>query len=226
MRHKKQTINIQDMKQIKHIAIILLLAATVTSCNFFGEKSIEAFEAAQKEINTTTKLKAEEVASLKQQVTDSAMSNPAVYASAFNHMNEFSNKSDILLHEMQYVRDLIDAQIGETADYQEWGKDTDVLFFKAGAHSDNGNRFVKAMDNYILTTTDQLFFFPEAEKMAKDAFSTAAVMNREGDSIDWLTHQFKGFPAMVTKTKIATMESDVKKIEAAFLKALIEKPQF
>nr|WP_081927692.1 hypothetical protein [Nonlabens ulvanivorans] len=170
--------------------------------------------------------KSKEIESLMKTITDSAMANPAVYASAYNHMNEFHTKSERLLTELQHVRGLINDQVGESGDFEKMDEDTDQLLFNGDQPSENGARFIKAIQDYNLTASDQLFFFPEAEKMAQNAFSIEDVTNRDGENVEWLTYNFKGFPAIASKTKIAMMENDVKNVESTFLKALIEKPQF
>lgn len=203
----------------------VLLLSTV-SCNYFAGETLESFSVLEKEVQKSSLEKEKEVQSLMKQLTDSAMSRPDIYASAFNHMNEFHTKSERLLNEMQHVRELIEEQVGETGNYEEWDQNIDALFFEADHYSENGDRFVKAIKDYNLTAADQLFFFPEAENLAQKAFNIDDVKNRDGEDVDWFSYNFKGFPPIATKTKIAVMEKDVKEVEATFLKALIEKPQF
>lgn len=214
------------MKKHLYILFSIALLFTITACNFFNNKTTEAFDAIELNVEAASLDKSEEIESLMKTITDSAMANPAVYASAYNHMNEFHTKSERLLTELQHVRGLINDQVGESGDFEKMDEDTDQLLFNGDQPSENGARFIKAIKDYNLTASDQLFFFPDAEKMAQKAFAIEDVTNRDGENVEWLTYNFKGFPAIASKTKIAMMENDVKNVESTFLKALIEKPQF
>ncbi|PQJ30960.1 hypothetical protein BST92_02990 [Nonlabens arenilitoris] len=214
------------MKKHLYIFFTISLLFTITACNFFNNQTTEAFDTIELNVEADTVDKSKEIEALMKTITDSAMANPAVYASAYNHMNEFHTKSERLLTELQHVRGLINDQVGESGDFEKMDEDTDQLLFNGDQPSENGARFIKAIQNYNLTASDQLFFFPEAEKMAQNAFTIEDVTNRDGENVEWLTYNFKGFPAIASKTKIAIMENDVKNVESTFLKALIEKPQF
>jgi len=213
-------------KQIKYIVVGLVLILTIYSCKFFSDEVIESFGAIDKEIRLDTEEHSKKIMLLKQQLTDSAMSNPEKYAGAFNHMNEFHSKSERLLAELNHARNLIEEQIGTTTDYGKMDENTDSLFFIGDEYSDNGNRFVQAIKDYNLTSSDQLFFFPEAEKIAQEAFSIDTVQDRSGNEVDWFSYNYKGYPAIASIAKITLLESEVKEVEITFLKALIEKPQF
>lgn len=214
------------MKQFKYFITILLLLLSISSCKYFGTEVIESFEAIDKEVVAQNKSYTDDIAALQQQLTDSAMTNPEKFAGAFNHMNEFHTKSERLLTELQHVRELIEEQVGETGNYENLDKNIDVVFFTGNQHTDNGAQFVQAIKDFNLTASDQLFFFPKAEKMAQQAFSVDQAKDRDGNKVDWLTYNYKGFPAIASMTKISILENDVKNIETTFLKALIEKPQF
>ncbi|EAS18611.1 hypothetical protein BBFL7_01054 [Flavobacteria bacterium BBFL7] len=214
------------MKKHLYILFSASLLLTTTACNFLNKQTIDSFEAIEVDVEAASLDTSKEIKSLMKTLTDSAMANPAVYASAYNHMNEFHNKSERLLTELQHVRSLINDQVGETGDFEKMDEDTDELLFNGDSPSENGARFIKAIKDYNLTASDQLYFFPEAEKMAQQTLFIEDVTNRDGETVEWLTYHFKGFPAIASKVKIMTMENDVKNVEVTFLKALIEKPQF
>ena len=214
------------MKKYISTALMLLSLLFIISCKQSAQDVFETINEANLEIEKTYQNAGKEVEQLMAKLTDSAMRNPEKFASAFNHMNEFHTKSERLLTELQDIRELIETQVGETGDYEKWDQDIDALFFNDDTYSANGSRFVKAIQDYKTTSTDQLFFFPAAEKQATMSFNISDVNNHEGKAVDWLTYNFKGFPAIASKSKIALLETDVKKVESMFLKALIEKPQF
>ncbi|MGJ8684908.1 MAG: hypothetical protein ACSHWW_09810 [Nonlabens sp.] len=214
------------MKKRLFVISCIVIMLAITSCKYFANETIESFEAIESSVTASNKEQTIEIESLMETIKDSAMANPAVYASAFNHSNEFHNKTSLLLTELQHARELINEKVGETGDYEKWDTSTDAIFFNGDEYSQVGTRFVQAIKNYNITSSDQLFFFPEAEKLAQKSFKIDDVLNRDGDTVDWLSYNFKGFPAIASKTKIAQLENEVKKVETTFLKALIEKPQF
>ncbi len=209
------------MKYFFTITIVLL---GLTSCKY-GE-TLKAFEQIDASVQLSQEEQIKDVTALKKQVTDSAMANPARYASAFNHANEFHTKTETLLAEIRAVKELINQQMSDQPDFEEMNEHLDEVFYDGEEPSEHGLRLKKALENYLLTAEDQLYFFPEAEKMAKRAFDTAPVLNREGKEIEWLEYNYKGYPAIASKTKLTLLEQEAYKVELTFLRALLEKPQF
>lgn len=209
---------------MKYVYLIILSAFCLSSCKY-GE-TLEAFKLIDESANESNVVKEENVTVLLKQVTDSAMSHPDRYASAFNHANEFHTKTGTLLAEISAVKELIDQQLGNPTDYEAMDQNVDQIFFDGEEPSEHGLRLKKALENYLLTADDQLYFFPEAEKMAKRAFDTAPVLNREGKETEWLAYNYKGYPAIASKTKLTLLEQEAYEVELTFLRALLEKPQF
>jgi|GEM_PF-5914608 len=209
---------------MKYIILSTVLLLVLTSCR--NNEVLKAFDQIQEVSQASVVTSMEEVNLLKQQVTDSAMANPAKYASAFNHMNEFHNKTETLLTTIKQVKDSINNQIGDLEDNDSGIYAMDEVLYQNDAPTAAALQLKKGLENYLTTVEDQLYFFPKAEKIAKTNFSTAPVTNRNGEKVAWLEYNYKGFPAIASKTKLTLLEQRAYEVESTFLKALLEKPQF
>lgn len=209
---------------MKYIVLSTVLLLVLTSCR--NNEVLKAFDQIQESSQVSVATSMEEVNLLMQQVTDSAMANPAKYAGAFNHMNEFHNKTEALLATINQVKDSINYQIGALEDNDSGIYAMDEVFYQDDAPTAAALQLKKALENYLITAEDQLYFFPKAEKMAQAAFSTTAELKREGKQVQWLEYHYKGYPAIASVTKLTLLEQRAYQIESTFLKALLEKPQF
>lgn len=209
---------------MKYIILSTVLLLVLTSCR--NNEVLKAFDQIQENSQVSVATSMEEVNLLMQQVTDSAMANPAKYAGAFNHMNEFHNKTETLLTTIKQVKDSINNQIGALEDNDSGIYAMDEVFYQDDAPTAAALQLKKALENYLITAEDQLYFFPKAEKMAKSSFDTSTATNRDGNDVTWLEYHYKGFPAIASKTKLTLLEQSAYQIESTFLKALLEKPQF
>ncbi|AGC75621.1 GldM-like protein [Nonlabens dokdonensis] len=197
---------------------------SLISCKQNSGSILETFETLSApeeayEIDTTSKNQ-----ELLLLVQDSAMENPDKFAGAFNQSVDFHDKTTALTAQINEVKDVIYDFIGETENFSNKNKTADSLLFNGDQLSETGLILKTAMNNYKVSTGDQLYFYPEAEKAAKQIINTKINKEEPDDNLDSFVYRFKGLPSIEVLTELSLMQQQVLKVETLFLEALLKNP--
>lgn len=156
-------------------------------------------------------------------IQDSAISQPEKYAEVYNESIEFHDKTNMLRLEIEKIKDAIKGSIGETEDYSKMDSTADSLLFTESGLAFTGLKLDKALKTYKTTTEDQLFFYPKAERKAKERIHIQKQLLQQGDSIDYFEYHYKGYPSIATLVKLSLLQKAALDIENTFLNELLEK---
>lgn len=98
----------------------------------------------------------------------------------------------------------------------------DGYFFNGTEIADGGDEFLNYIENYksgIISTL--ILSNPDIAGMVKSTFDIGSIEDRKGKQTNWLTLNYKGFPAIVSVIKLSEMQADVKQIEKNFHEAIL-----
>lgn len=98
----------------------------------------------------------------------------------------------------------------------EKGDVIDMDWFIADKYTDKGNEIISRFQKYINDVKTIVgpdvkyqFFIEDVEKR----FSTADVVNADGQKIPYLEYHFRGFPAVASLAKLSAFQNDIKELE-------------
>ncbi len=129
-----------------------------------------------------------------------------------------------------YLSDLksqMTATVEDPQDYEimDKGDFLDDHFFKGDKLRPEGQQFLDnlaAFRNGIAKVlSDSISNFPDISKDVQKKFATDAVTNRDGNVIDWLDYNYKGFPLVASLTKMTALQADIKTTESEVLSAML-----
>ncbi|MEO9954266.1 hypothetical protein [Nonlabens sp.] len=206
---------------MKNIIITLIISLSFFSCK--NKEVLESFSTiSENQLLENDTLLASNL-SLMSQIENKAMAQPDKFAQIYSQSLEFHDKVTTLDSQLKEVINTIHDYIGEKEDYSKMSKNlNDLLFNKDGTPAATGDKLMNALTDFNTTTQDQLFFYPKAEKLMQQHFTTATVNNHEGKEISYLDYHFKGYPAIASIAKITTLQNDALQTENQFLRELIE----
>ncbi|MDW5287532.1 gliding motility protein GldM [Formosa sp. PL04] len=118
------------------------------------------------------------------------------------------------------------AGIEDPRDYETMDKGDflDEFFFKPNGYKPEGDEFLTQIANFRNGVAAVLNTDPKLAPIALDVeeeFSTAPVKNRDGQEVDWLDYNYKGFPLVASLTKITQLQSDVKSTSSEILNRML-----
>ncbi len=99
----------------------------------------------------------------------------------------------------------------------------DELFFNGGEITTEGMEFLNYIENYkesLISTV--ITTHPNVAGVVKNNFDIGSIKDRRGKQTNWLTLNYKGFPATSSIIKLSEMQSDVKRIETKFYSSLLD----
>ncbi len=120
------------------------------------------------------------------------------------------------------------AKLEDPKDYEvmDKGDYLDNNFFIGDKLKPEGQEFIneiaKFRDGVISIIGDT---YPVIAKDVKDKFATEPVTNRDGNKIEWLDYNYKGYPLVASLTKMTQLQADVKTTESEVLSAMLAGEQ-
>ncbi len=98
----------------------------------------------------------------------------------------------------------------------------DEYFFNGTDIANGGEEFLNYIENYkssIISTV--ILSNPDIAGMVKSTFDIGSIEDRKGKQTNWLTLNYRGFPAIASVIKLSEMQADVKQIERNFHEAIL-----
>ena len=130
---------------------------------------------------------------------------------------------------LQKVKEDMMAKVEDPKDYQVMDQSDylDQKFFQGDNLSKEGQEFMKRLTDYRTQVTAALGKGMEDVKASvKSRFETGdangKVEKRDGTKQDWINYHFEGYPLVASLTKITSLQADVKAVEEAALKSMLQ----
>ena len=87
---------------------------------------------------------------------------------------------------------------------------TDYVLFDGWEPSQRGLELVAEIAGFRATFYEDFDeIYPELVTECQERFSTQAVMNDNGQEVDWLVHNFKGFPSIAVMTRLSQFQANI-----------------
>lgn len=99
----------------------------------------------------------------------------------------------------------------------------DELFFNEGEITAEGNEFLNYIENYKSSMISTVVLSnPDIAGMIKSTFDIGYIEDRRGNQTNYLSLNYKGFPAIASVIKLSEMQAKVKQIETNFYSSLLK----
>lgn len=128
-----------------------------------------------------------------------------------------------------YIEDLkskMTATVDDPTEYEimDKGDYLDNNFFKGDRLKPDGEAFLKQINTFregVVSLLEGKKGMESIVKNVKDKFNTDAVRRGAG-TVDWLAHNYKGFPLVASLTKMTQLQADVKTTESEVLSTMLQ----
>ncbi|NND16736.1 MAG: gliding motility protein GldM, partial [Eudoraea sp.] len=139
-----------------------------------------------------------------------------------------------------YLTDLKDQMMAtvkadEQDDYEVQDKPDflDRRFFKGDNLTLKGQEYVDAVSKYrmdmlaVLSDTAVAKFegIEDVKNSIESNFSTSTEVNRDGKKVEWLKYNYEGFPLVASKTKMTSLQNDIKVTKSELLSKILAGQQ-
>ncbi len=108
------------------------------------------------------------------------------------------------------------------------GEALDLIFFDADGTSPGGEDFITQIHDFEATLV-RVFAsrFPQYKHLIEERFQTGDfennIINADGQSQSWLSHNYEGFPLISSLAKLTMLQNDVRLTESDVLNSLLGK---
>ena len=125
-----------------------------------------------------------------------------------------------------YLEGLKNEMLGDIAegDYKSMDASSfvDAFMFEGDSLSAKGKEFKTKINDFGNRTSEIIATeAPDLAKKAQILFKTLPVTNRKGDTVEWLSYNYKGFPLVASITRITQLQSDVKHLKKEYIDLLL-----
>ncbi len=210
----------QKMINLMYLVFIAMLALNMSKevLSAFGlmnEKFTESNEAA-------TQRNTDFMTGLAEKVEE----QPAKYQPLKAQADQISVLANNLNSYLTDVKTKMTAKVDDPTDYEIMDK-TDFLdqyFFIGDKLKPEGEEFLNQMKNFREGVAEVLKDNPDLQDIVADVqkkFATDPVTNRDGNVIDWLDYNYKGFPLVASLTKMTALQADIKTTESEMLSSML-----
>ncbi|GAA0871428.1 gliding motility protein GldM [Gangjinia marincola] len=213
----------QKMINLMYLVFIAMLALNMSKevLAAFGnmnEKLVESNEATE-----------ERNASFIDNLEAKVKEQPATYKPLLAKADSLNKTTEDFTEYVAQIKKDILATTDDPTDYQTMDKSNalDEKFFQSGRVNPTGKKFLAAIDDYrndVLSIIGKANAgqMPAIREEVQSEFSTEKVKNREGQTVEWLKHNFEGFPLIASVTKLTQMQADAKAVESQILSELLK----
>jgi len=126
---------------------------------------------------------------------------------------------------LENLKGQMTAKLDDPKEYETMDKGDflDELFFIGDKLKPEGEQFLAEMAKFRDGVSNILKQNPDLQNMAKDVeekFATDDVKRGAG-TVNWLSHNYKGFPLVASLTKLTQIQADVKSTESEVLSSML-----
>jgi len=214
----------QKMINLMYLVFIAMLALNMS------KEVLSAFGLLNEKITDANVAATERNTAFMESLATKAAEQPEQYAEVKLKADKVSEISEEL---NTYLEDLKTQMMGtlkpeDAVDYEVQDKPDflDRRFFQGDKLKPEGQEFLDKINNYrtemIAVLGDS---YPDIKSSIESNFSTSPVENRDGKKIDWLNYHYEGFPLVASKTKLTSLQNDIKVTKNELLSKMLAGQQ-
>ncbi len=214
----------QKMINLMYLVFIAMLALNMS------KEVLSAFGLLNEKITDANVAATERNSAFMESLATKAAEQPEQYAEVKQKADRVSEISEEL---NTYLEGLKTEMMGtvkpeEATDYEVQDKPDflDRRFFQGDNLKPEGQEFLDNINKY---RTDMLAVlgdsYPDIKSSIEANFSTAPEENRDGKKIDWLNYHYEGFPLVASRTKLTSLQNDIKVTKNELLSKMLAGQQ-
>jgi len=215
----------QKMINLMYLIFIAMLALNMS------KEVLSAFGLLDKKITNANVATTERNVAFMESLATMALEQPEQYTSVKEQADIVSEISANLDNYLGNIKDMMmktlkeeDAEDFEVQDQPDF---LDQRFFKGDKLKKEGKEFLDQIDKYrtqmLAVLGDSLY--PDIKRSIEANFSTDKVERRDGKMIDWLNYNYEGFPLIASKTKLTSLQNDIKVTKNELLSKMLAGQQ-
>ncbi len=221
----------QKMINLMYLVFIAMLALNMS------KEVLSAFGLLDKKISEANVATSERNTAFMTDLALKADEQPDQYRAVKAKADEVSQISSELDSYLEGIKGMMMATLkAEDVDDYEVQDKPDFLdrrFFQGDKLKPEGQEFLDAINKYrtdmlaVLNDTAVAKFqgIDDIKKTIEANFSTAKVERRDGKKIDWLNYNYEGFPLVASKTKMTSLQNDIKVTKNELLSKMLAGQQ-
>lgn len=221
----------QKMINLMYLVFIAMLALNMSKevLTAFGVLN----EKIEKSNVDTTARNTAAMADLSDKASEQPDQYGAVKAQA-DKVTEISSTLDTYLGEIKdLMMGTVPAEDSKNYEVQDKADFLNNRFFRGDVLKPEGQEFLDAINKYrtdmltVLSDTAVAKFegIDDVKTTIEANFSTDPVPNRNGKMIDWLNYHYEGFPMVASKTKLTSLQNDIKVTKSELLSKMLAGQQ-
>jgi len=221
----------QKMINLMYLIFIAMLALNMS------KEVLSAFGLLEKKITSANVATSERNVAFMESLATMANEQPEQYAAVKEkaiQVSEISATLDAYLGDIKsQMMTTLKAEDFEDFEVQDKPDFLDQRFFKGDKLKPGGREYLDAINKYrndmlaVLSDTalSKVEGIEDIKRTIETNFSTAPVERRDKKKIDWLNYNYEGFPLIASKTKMTSIQNDIKVTKNELLSKMLAGQQ-
>ncbi len=209
----------QKMINLMYLVFIAMLALNMS------KEVLSAFGLLNEKIEQANDDTASRNVAFMENLGVKASESPAQYGELNSKAKQVSQISADLDSYLEGLKAEAIKGLEDPSDYEVMDKADffDQRFFNADKYKAEGQEFVDKINNYRTQMLEIIGenLYPDLRASIDHNFSTEKVENRDGQKVDWLRHNYEGFPLIASLTKLTQIQADVKNTQNELLSKML-----
>ncbi|MGZ0017701.1 type IX secretion system motor protein PorM/GldM [Yeosuana sp. AK3] len=210
----------QKMINLMYLIFIAMLALNMS------KEVLSAFGLMNEKLTESNEAAAERNAAFMAGLEQKASDQPAKYEPLKAQAAQISQLASNFNAYLEDLKSKMTAKIDDPTDYEimDKGDYLDEHFFKGDIIKPDGKEFLSQIATFRDGVTDVLKGQDGMNAVIKDVqakFATDAVKRGAGQ-VNWLDHNFKGFPLVASLTKMTQLQADIKTTESEVMSTMLK----
>ncbi|MFL0354327.1 gliding motility protein GldM [Xanthomarina sp. GH4-25] len=210
----------QKMINLMYLVFIAMLALNMS------KEVLSAFGLMNEKLTESNEATTDRNEAFMQGLAEKVSEQPAKYQPLKAQADQISALASNFNAYLVDLKGKMTATVDDPQDYEimDKGDFLDNHFFKGDKLKPEGQEFLNQIATFRDGVSEVLSQNPDLASIAEDVkekFETDPVTNRDGNKIDWLDYNYKGFPLVASLTKMTQLQADVKTTESEVLSSML-----
>ncbi len=210
----------QKMINLMYLVFIAMLALNMS------KEVLSAFGLMNEKLTESNEATSERNDAFMQGLAEKVSEQPAKYQPLKAQADQISALANNFNTYLVDLKGQMTSTVDDPQDYEimDKGDFLDEHFFKGDKLKPEGQEFLNQISTFRDGVSSVLAENPDLASIAIDVkkkFATDEVTNRDGNKIDWLDYNYKGFPLVASLTKMTQLQADVKTTESEVLSSML-----
>jgi len=210
----------QKMINLMYLVFIAMLALNMS------KEVLSAFGLMNEKLTESNEATTERNQAFMQGLAEKVSEQPAKYQPLKAQADQISTLANNFNTYLVDLKGQMTSTVDDPQDYEimDKGDFLDEYFFKGDKLKPEGQEFLNQIATFRDGVSTVLSQNPDLASIAEDVkekFETDPVTNRDGNKIDWLDYNYKGFPLVASLTKMTQLQADVKTTESEVLSSML-----